>query len=272
MVERRNLYCLLLLLVVNLACDQSGPESNTSAIKSSPSNQPRADASVDNESPCMQFDKLNTLVRDGLIARETARAGIKELLPRLKAYYYANGGLDAPRDDWVFPVLGYNQRSIGGVGGNGYVPGGYDYFDGNRHGGHPAHDIFILDKNQDELDDNTKRTVEVLAMKSGVVVAAAKEWSVQSDLRGGKYVYVFEPVTNSLLYYAHNREIFVKPGDVVRAGTVLANVGRSGKNASPSRSPTHLHVMRLVVDDGYPKPGDLYQALLKALVVMRPKA
>lgn len=271
MFERRNLCCLL-LLVVNLACEQSGPESNTSAIRSSPSEQLKADASVDNGGPCIQFDELNTLVRDGLIARETARIRIKELLPRLKAYFYAGSGLDAPQDDWVFPVLGYNQRSIGGVGGNGYVPGGYDYFDGNRHGGHPAHDIFIVDKNQDDLDDNTKRTVEVLAMKSGVVVATAKEWSVRSDLRGGKYVYVFEPFSNSLLYYAHNREIFVKPGDVVKAGTVLANVGRSGKNANPTRSPTHLHVMWLIVDDGYPRPGDLYQALLKARVLMSPKA
>lgn len=263
-----EIYIVLLLLVVNnLACEQSGHESNTSANKSSPSKQPKADASVNNENPCTQFDELNTLVRDGLIVRETAGTGIKELLPRLKAYFYANGGQDVPQDDWVFPVLGYNQRSIGGVGGNGYVPRGYDYFDGNRHGGHPAHDIFIVDKNQDELDDNTKSSVEVLAMKSGVVVATASEWSVRSDLRGGKYVYVFEPVTNSLLYYAHNREIFVKPGDVVKAGTVLASVGRSGKNANPSRSPTHLHVMWLVVDDGYPKPSDLYQALLKAHVV-----
>jgi murein DD-endopeptidase MepM/ murein hydrolase activator NlpD len=267
-----EIYIVLLLLVVNLACEQSGPESNTSANKSSPSKQPTADARVDNESPCIQFDELNTLVRDGLIARETARTEIKNLLPRLKAYFYANGGVDALQDDWVFPVLGYNQRSIGGIGGNGYVPRGYDYFDGNRHGGHPAHDIFIVDKNQDELDDNTKRSVEVLAMKSGVVVATAKDWSGRSDLRGGKYVYVFEPVTNSLLYYAHNREIFVKPGDVVKAGTVLAYVGRSGKNASPSRSPTHLHVMWLVFDDGYPKPSDLYQALLTAQVLTGPKA
>lgn len=263
-------YIILLLLIVNLACGQSEIQSNTAASKRSISSQPKADVNVDNENPCIQFDRLNTLVRDGLVARETARTRIIELLPRLKAYFYAKGGVDAPQDDWVFPVQGYNQRSIGGASGNGYIAKGYDYFDGNGHGGHPAHDIFIIDNNQDELDDNTQKPVDVLATKSGVVVATAREWAVGSGLRGGKYIYVFEPVTNSLLYYAHNREIFVKPGDVVEAGTVLANVGRSGKNANPSRSPTHLHIMRLVFDDGYPKPNDLYQALLEARTLPNP--
>lgn len=101
-------------------------------------------------------------------------------------------------------------------------------------------------------------------MKSGVVVASASEWVAGSELRGGKYVYVLEPITNSLIYYAHNREIFVRPGDVVTAGTVLATVGRTGKSANASRSPTHLHIMKLIFDDGQLNPDNLYQALLKA--------
>lgn len=269
---RAGTYVILLLLIVNVACEQSETQSNTSASKQSPTVQPKTGADVDNENPCMEFDRLNTLVLNGSIVRETASTRIKELLPRLKAYFYAKGGIDTPQDDWVFPVQGYDQRSIGGVSGNGYVSKGYDYFDGNKHDGHPAQDIFITDENQDELDDDTHKPVNVLAMKSGVVVATANEWAVRSDLRGGKYVYVFEPVTNSLIYYAHNREIFVKPGDVVKAGADLATVGRSGKNAHPSRSPTHLHVMWLVFDDGYPKPNDLYQALLKARTVGNPQA
>lgn len=263
---RAQVYIVLLLPIVILACEQSEPQANTSASKQSSTMQPKVHENVDSDNPAIQFDQLNTLVRDGLIDRETARNRIKELLPRLKTYFYAKGGADSPKNDWVFPVQGYNQKSIGGVGGNGYVSKGYDYFDGNKHVGHPAHDIFITDKNQDTIDDNTHAPVNVLAMKSGVVVATANEWAVGSDLRGGKYVYVFEPSTNGLIYYAHNSEIFVKPGDVVKAGNVLATVGRSGKSANPSRSPTHLHVAWLVIDEGYPRPNDLYQVLLKARV------
>lgn len=240
------------------ACVHTARSLNTFA-----SNRPKVQPNVESENPCLEFDRLNTQVRDGLIDREPARNRIKSLLPRLKAYFYARGGIDSPKDDWVFPVQGYNQSSIGGVEGSGYVSKGYDYFDGNKHLGHPAHDIFINDKNQDGLDDNTHKPVNVLAMKSGVVVATANEWLVGSELRGGKYVYVFEPSTNSLIYYAHNNELFVRPGDMVKAGSVLAIVGRSGKYANPSRSPTHLHVGWLVIENGYPKPRDLYQALLR---------
>jgi peptidoglycan LD-endopeptidase LytH len=262
---RARTYIILLLPILNLACEHSEPQANTLSSNQSSAAHPKGPENVAGENPCVQFDRLNTFVRDGLIDRETARNGIKELLPRLKAYFYANGGTDSPENEWVFPVQGYNQKSIGGVNGNGYIPKGYDYFDGNKHVGHPAHDIFITDKNQDGLDDNTHKPVNVLAMKSGVVVATANEWAVGSDLRGGKYVYVFEPLTNSLIYYAHNSEVFVKPGDVVKAGGILATVGRSGKSANASRSPTHLHIARFAVaDDGYPKPYDLYQVLLKA--------
>ena len=65
-----------------------------------------------------------------------------------------------------------------------------------------------------------------------------------------------------MFYYAHNRAVLVKPGDVVRPGEVIAIVGRSGRNASAPRSPTHLHVMFLAIDDGYPRPRDIYQDLL----------
>jgi len=257
-------YVVLSFLFVNLACGQHESKANAVEGKPAASTNPKAPGKTDGENPCLQFDRLNTLIRDGLIDRESARSQIKELLPKVKAYFYANGGVDSPENEWVFPVQGYNQKAIGGVGGNGYISKGYDYFDGNKHAGHPAHDIFITDKNQDGLDDKTHKPVNVLAMKSGVVVATANEWAVGSDLRGGKYVYVFEPLTNGLIYYAHNSEVFVKPGDLVKAGAVLAAVGRTGKNANAARSPTHLHVAGLAVTDGYPKAYDLYQVLLKA--------
>jgi hypothetical protein len=260
---------LVTLLALGSACDQPEAPSGKPqpAIK-----QPEAGASQRAENPCIQFDRLNTLVRDGLIEREAARLKIKDLLPKIREYFYATGGKDSAPDAWLFPIEGYGAKSIGGKNGSGYIPKGYDYFDGNKHGGHPAHDIFITDKNQDERDDVTGKPVNVLSVRNGVVVACANEWAVGSALRGGRYIYVFDPATNSLIYYAHNKEVFVKPGDVVTSGKVLATIGRSGKSANEARSPTHLHIMWLVFADDYPKPNDLYPALLKAGTSLKPKS
>lgn len=214
--------------------------------------------------PCLDFNTLNTQVRDGLISREEAQAKIRDLIPAIREYFYANGGTDSHYEDWVFPLQGYDASAIGGVNGSGYKPKGYDYFDGNRHGGHPAHDIFIHDRNQDDVDDYTNNPVSVLSMTNGVVVATEPDWEPGSNLRGGKYIYIYDPATDGLFYYAHNYQIFVKPGDIVKAGDVIAECGRTGLNAYKKRSPTHLHIMYLRIEDGYPKPEDIYEYLLSA--------
>jgi murein DD-endopeptidase MepM/ murein hydrolase activator NlpD len=206
------------------------------------------------------------MVRDGKIEKPAARAEIEKLLPKLRDYFYAKGGTDSPNELWAFPLEGYTTDAIGGTNGNGYIAKGYDYFDGNRHGGHPAQDIFIRDRNQDSLDDRTGKPVSVFSMRNGVVVAVENMWRPGSELRGGKYIYVFDPATSSLLYYAHNGEIFVKPGDIVTAKQVLATVGRTGKNAFAARSPTHLHLMWLVFEDGAPVARNIYRQLLKATI------
>ena len=141
------------------------------------------------------------------------------------------------------------------------MPAGYDWFDGYKSRGHPGHDLFIHDSNRDELDDLTGRPVTVVSMTTGIVVATALEWKADSVLRGGRYIYIYSPQQNGLFYYAHNREILAKPGDVVAAGQAIATVGRSGRNAAQTRSPTHLHVMFLAIEDGYPKPRDIYPDL-----------
>jgi murein DD-endopeptidase MepM/ murein hydrolase activator NlpD len=213
--------------------------------------------------PCVDFDDLYTQIRDGRIDREAARQQIRTLLPRIRDYYYEHGGRDATREAWRFPLEGYSADAIGGRNGSGYVADHYDYFAGFRSHGHPGHDIFIHDKNEDELDDETGKPVEVLSITSGIVVAYAPSWDAGSVLRGGRYVYVYDPAQNGLFYYAHNRAVLVKPGDIVSPGQVIATVGRSGRNASAPRSPTHLHVMFLAIEDGYPKPKDIYQDLLR---------
>ena len=178
-------------------------------------------------------------------------------------YFQNHHATPTPPDRWRFPLQGYGAESIGGRNGSGYVATGYDYFDGYRGHGHPGHDLFIHDRNRDELDDNTGLPVNVLSISTGVVVATAQDWAPESVLRGGRYVYVYDPAASGLFYYAHNRTVLVRPGQIVLAGQTIAYVGRTGRNASEPRSPTHLHVMFLAFEDGYPRPRDIYQDLLR---------
>lgn len=221
------------------------------------------------QSPAVEFDSVNTLVRDGNISKQDAIIKIRELIPKLRDYFYNNEGQATGKDNRIFPLQGYDASAIGGVNGSGYAAKGYDYFDGNRHGGHPAHDIFIHDSNRDCLDDYTGKPVNVLSMTGGVVIAAESEWEPGSDLRGGKYIYIYDPASGGIFYYAHNNNIFVKPGDIVNAGDVIAECGRTGLNAFKKRSPTHLHIMYLHIEDGYPKPQNIYDELLNSILVSR---
>ena len=74
---------------------------------------------------------------------------------------------------------------------------GYDFFDGNKHGGHPAYDIFIRDKNRDCLDDKTGKPVNALAMEDCAELSVNTGWSRGSAIRGGNYVWLYNPKDNS---------------------------------------------------------------------------
>jgi len=212
---------------------------------------------------CVDFNSLNNKIRDGIISKDEALKQIQLLLPKLKNFYYNNGGKDFPKSEWIFPVQGYTSKSIGGSDGSGYISSGYDYFDGNKHKGHPAQDIFIVDKNQDCTDNKTKKPVNVLSMTSGIVIATETVWDTTSNLRGGKYIWIYDPSTTSFYYYAHNNNVLVHPCDIVKPGDTIATVGRSGLNAFKKRSPTHLHLMQLMLDDNdYPKPVNCYKDLI----------
>lgn len=206
------------------------------------------------------WDALEKQVRDNLLPRKEAVSRLRELHSRLAGA--AVRTLDPRRR--VFPLGGYRPRDIGGKKGSGYRTGGYDYYQGKLHAGHPAHDIFIRDVNRDSLDDRTGRPVEVLAFAAGVVVSVNREWEPGSDVRGGKYVWVFDPAEDAFYVYAHLAEVLVSRGEPVSAGAVLGHVGRTGKNAWPRRSPTHLHFARLDFDAGGMSPRDTYQGLLRA--------
>jgi len=215
-------------------------------------------------SAAQQFDTLYGQIRDGRIARDAALTKVRALLPLIAADFHAHGGKEAPPTAWRFPLDGYGVESIGGRNGSGYVAAGYDWFDGYKSHGHPGHDLFIHDRNQDELDDDTGAPVKVLSISSGIVVASAPDWQTGSVLRGGRYLYIYDPALHDIFYYAHQRSLLVTPGDIVAPGEAIGTVGRSGRNAAAPRSPTHLHVMLLTIDDGgYPRPHDLYPDLVR---------
>jgi len=211
-----------------------------------------------------EWHLLYIKIRDRLISKEGARGKLKELEVRLRDSYLKSR--DGKRDDSLyFPLKGYNAKSIGGEKGSGYQAEGYDFFDGNDHKGHPGHDIFIRDKNQDGIDDVTGTPVEVISASSGVVVSVHLNWEPSSLIRGGNYIWIYEPIKSRYFYYAHLNEIFVAVGQIVSKGTPLGTVGRTGAKAYPKRSPTHLHFVVHQSVEGYPKPINPYKKLIKAI-------
>jgi len=213
---------------------------------------------------CKEFNTLNSGIRDGKIRKTEAKVKFRQLIEAIRKEYYLSGAEDYSVRDWVFPLQGYDHKAIGGVKGNGYQTGGYDYFDGNRHTGHPSQDIFIHDKRQVSLDDVTSEPVRVLSLTGGVVVAVENGWETSSRLRGGKYIWIYDPTANAMLYYAHNSKLHVALGDMVKPGSIISEVGRTGFNASRKRSPTHLHLTCLSLVDGLPRPRNIYRELLNS--------
>ena len=96
------------------------------------------------------------------------------------------------------------------------------------------------------------------------MVAISTGWQPGSKIRGGNYVWIYDTVSSGLFYYAHLADIFVEVGQVLQSGDKIGLLGRSGKNASPAKSPTHLHLMYLKYqEDGNLIPEDLYGDLCK---------
>jgi len=212
--------------------------------------------------PASEWNCLYPKIRDRLIPKEEARARIRGLEVSLKEYYSETPD-SKHHDHLCFPLKGYTSQSIGGTGGSGYQISGYDFFDGNKHRGHPGHDIFIRDKNQDGLDDVTGKPVEVISARPGIVVSVNPSWEPSSPVRGGNYLWIYDPVDGKYFYYAHLNKIFVQVSQVVSPGDRLGTVGRTGLNAYPKRSPTHLHFTVHQSKEGYPKPINPYQELVR---------
>lgn len=221
------------------------------------------------KNPCEVYNALNTIIRDGLQDTILSKKQFAKMIPQLHAFYKSLDEQIYDTTTWVFPVKGKQPVAcIGGRHGEGFRAKGFNHFDIHARISHPAHDLFIRDKNNDGIDDKTKQETEILSMTGGIVVALEKKWRVTDTTRGGNYIWVYEPFMKALVYYAHNKEVFVNLGDIVKPGQKIAIMGRTGLNAYKKRSPTHLHLSFLVVKDGKPIPFDSYKLLLKSKVVL----
>ncbi len=215
---------------------------------------------------CQEWNELDQKIRDGKIEKYKAKILIIELNEKIQKHY--NNKIQSicwfNFSGTQFPVNGYGINNVGGVNGNGYKPEDYDFYDGNKHGGHPAHDIFVDDKNQDSLDDETGKEIEIVSYRSGIVIAVNYTWDPESEIRGGKYVWVFsnnEGGESNYYYYAHLEQVKVSVGDILIEGQLIGYLGRTGFNAYPKRAPTHLHFMSLNFEDGNMIPYNSFQEL-----------
>jgi len=212
--------------------------------------------------PAAQWHLLYTQIRDGLLSKQEAQFRLKSLEVVLKDLYLKQSNRKE-ESSLCFPLEGYTRSAIGGKKGSGYQAQGYDFFDGGRHKGHPGHDIFIRDRDQDGSDDSTGKSVNVISASSGIIVSVNSSWEPSSPIRGGNYIWIYEPIKSRYYYYAHLKEIFVKIGQIVSRGERIGTVGRTGKNAYPKRSPTHLHFTVHRSTEGCPMPVDPYRELVK---------
>lgn len=212
---------------------------------------------------------FETAVRDQTIAKDEAQARFSALFPRLAQF--ALQFRFSQRDRWIFPVASLNIRD---VGRGGFKPDsfygsspikGYDFYDGNNHGGHPAYDIFVHDSDQDCLDDKTRGVIQVLAPLDLLILSINTGWNPASNLRGGNYVWAYYGPSAMLFYFAHLDSVQAAPGEFRPAGSPLGCVGRTGLNANPKRSPTHLHFMVLRVEGSRLTPVDTWASLRSAL-------
>lgn len=221
-----------------------------------------------------EWNRFESAMREETITPLQAKTTFTSLYARIKEYGKDFSFQDD--DEWAFPVVG---STVNDVYRNDFQPDsyygsskvrGYIYFDPLHHGGHPAYDIFTQDKDQNSLDDRTGKSILILAPVDMIILTAYQEWTPDSRMRGGQYVWGIDTSKDTLYYFAHLDKIIVEPGQFVTKGSVIASLGRSGKNAYPSRSPTHLHLMLMKVEGTNVQPFNFYTKLSNAKTVKTP--
>jgi peptidoglycan LD-endopeptidase LytH len=213
---------------------------------------------------CQLWNKIYEKIQYGTVDRRIAGKALRTIITEIHAKVHV------PADtDMYFPVEGYGLQDVGGQG-SGFIPRQYNFLHGNVHRGHPAHDIFIQDRDMDAKDDKTKQHTRVLAMTGGIVIGRKTDWTPGDTLRGGNYLMIYNPNLFRYYYYAHNDSILVDIGQIVKAGDPVATVGRTGRTASLAKSPTHLHLMVLQLSAEKTEPYNYYDELKKSVFTQRP--
>jgi peptidoglycan LD-endopeptidase LytH len=213
------------------------------------------------------YKQLLVSIREQTISPDSARGRFQYILQELHGLYPFSK-YDSSETDLVFPLRNATSRAIGGKNGSGFHAKYFDLFDNSKKSSHPAHDIFIKDKNQDCIDDRYGTYVDILSVSGGLVLATETDWQPESDYRGGNYVWIYDFRTGGLWYYAHQRKVIVQAGQRVQAGDKLGEVGRTGYNAYQKRSETHLHLMYLRTDkDNLPRPVNTFKWLQNSYTI-----
>lgn len=138
----------------------------------------------------------------------------------------------------AFPVEGHGMRAIQSVFGD------------PREAGRRSHhgvDIFA------------RRGTAVLATSAGTVRR------VDVTRRGGKVVWLRDPIRNANLYYAHLDSQYVRDGDRVEPGDTVGFVGNSGNART---TPPHLHFGMYRRGEGPVDPAPFLQPARGTLAVL----
>ncbi|MBZ0203663.1 MAG: M23 family metallopeptidase [Ignavibacteria bacterium] len=201
-----------------------------------------------------RWHKTDQLIRDRKIDEDDAKDSIAIYVKLGKKEFKNLGISGTKREDWVFPMDGWTSCTYRS-NGNDYKDERFDYFQGGEFKGHPAHDIFFPDCNNDAIEDSTGKKVYATAMVTGIVISTYNKWWKGDYFRSGNYVKMFDPVSEAMFYYSHLDTVFVQPGELVKAGDPIGYVGRTGRKAINGR--THVHIAYYKIDEGHPIPEDI---------------
>lgn len=208
-----------------------------------------------------RWHKTDQLIRDRNIDEDDAIDSIKLYVKLGKAEFKQYGIAGTKRSDWVFPMSDFTWYSYR-ADGKDYKDDRFSYFQGGEFKGHPAHDVFILDKDTNSLEDSTGKHVPAISMVNGIVISTYDSWFRQDYLRSGNYIKLFDPESEAMFYYSHLDSVFVKPGDFVKAGDKIGYIGRTGRKAIYGK--THIHIAYYKIEDGEPIPEDILNDLYRS--------
>jgi hypothetical protein len=214
-----------------------------------------------------RWHKTDQLIRDRKIDRDDAIDSIMLYIPLAVEEFNTrdiSGSWDiglTKRKDWVFPMLGWTGVAYRSNGKD-YKDEGFDYFQGGEFKGHPAHDIFIIDKDSNGVEDSTGEKVYAVAMVGGIVISKYSTWVKGDYLRSGNYVKLFDPESKAIFYYSHLDSVFVEVGQMVAEGEPIAYIGRTGRKAIKGK--THVHIAYYKIKEGEPVPRDIIKDLYEA--------